>query len=116
MVTSITPTSGGLDKIARWLYEVLQEYGIELYIVIDYGTSKECSICHIKHNSARVHRGPYICEKTKKKLNADLNAAVNIAHRAGYEVVFKKIESYRVTHNGVRPVNPSRRRQDETPQ
>jgi len=54
-------------------------------------------------------RGLYVCEKTKKKLNADLNAAANIAHRAGYEVVIKKIESYRVTHNGVKPVTPTRR-------
>jgi len=96
-------------KIAQWLYEVLQEYGIELYIVLEYGTSRECSICHIEHERARVHRGLYICEKTKKKLNADLNAATNIAYRAGYEVMIKKIESYSVTHNGVKPVTPTRR-------
>jgi len=29
--------------------------------------------------------------------------------KTGYEVVIKKIESYRVTHNGVIPVTPSRR-------
>jgi len=96
-------------KVARWLYEVLQEYGIELYIVLEYGTSRECSICHIEHKGARIHRGLYVCEKTKKKLNADLNAATNIAHRAGYKVVIKKIESYKATHNGVKPVTPSRR-------
>jgi len=93
-------------KVSKWLYKVLQEYGVELYIVLEYGTSRECSICHIEHNNARVHRGLYICEKTGKKLNADLNAATNIAYRAGYEVVIKKIESYRVTHNGVKPVTP----------
>jgi len=102
-------------KIAKWLYEVLQEYGIELYIVIEYGTSRECSICHIEHERARVHRGLYVCEKTKKKLNADLNAATNIAHRAGYKVTIKKIESYRVTHNGVKPVTPRRRGQARDP-
>jgi len=96
-------------KVARWLYEVLQEYGIELYIVIEYGTSWECSICHIEHEGARVHRGLYVCERTGKKLNADLNAAVNIAYRVGYEVVIKKIESYMVTHNGVVPITPRRR-------
>jgi len=42
----------------------------------------------------------------EKKLNADLSAASNIAHRVGYEVVIKKIESYRVTHNGVKPITP----------
>jgi len=100
-------------KIARWLYEVLQEYGIELYIVVEHGTSEECSICHIEHEGARVHRGLYICEKTGKKLNADLNAATNIAHRAGYEVVFKKIESHRVTRNGSKPVTPDLPGRDE---
>jgi len=60
-------------------------------------------------------RGLYICKKTKKKLNADLNAAVNIAHRVGYRVVIKKIESYRVTHKGVKPVTPSRRGRPENP-
>jgi len=93
----------------------LQEYGIELYIVLEYGISRECSICHIEHGGTRVHRGLYICEKTGKKLNADLNAAVNIAYRAGYEVEIRKIESYRVTHNGVKPVTPTRRGQPETP-
>jgi len=102
-------------KVARWLYEVLQEYGIELYIVIEYGTSWECSICHIEHEGARVHRGLYVCERTGKKLNADLNAAVNIAYRVGYEVVIKKIESYMVTHNGVVPITPRRRGQARDP-
>jgi len=102
-------------KVAKWLYEVLQEYGIELYIVIEYGTSRECSICHIEHEGARVHRGLYICEKTKKKLNADLNAAANIAHRVGYKVMIKKIESYMVTHNGVKPITPRKRGQARDP-
>jgi len=99
-------------KVARWLYEVLQEYGVELYLVLEYGTSKECSICHIEHNGARMHRGLYICEKTGK----NLNAAVNIAYRVGYEVVIRKIESYRVTHNGVKPVTPCKRGAARDPQ
>jgi len=56
-----------------------------------------------------VHRGLYVCGKTGRKLNADLNAASNIAHRAGYKIEIKKIESYKVTHNGVKPVTPKRR-------
>jgi len=103
-------------KIARQLYEVLQEYGIELYIVLEYGTSRERSICHIEHGGTRIYRGLYVCKKTKKKLNADLNAAVNIAHRVGYRVTIKKIESYGVTHNGVKPVTPSRRGAARDPQ
>jgi len=46
--------------------------------------------------------------------NADLNAVVNIAHRAGYEIVIKRIESYIVMHSGVIPVAPSWRRRPET--
>jgi len=73
---------------------VLQEYGIEFKIVIEYGTSRECSICHVEDSSAGVHRGLYVCEKTGRKLNADLNSAVNIARRAGCIVaISKKIES-----------------------
>jgi len=67
-------------------------------------------MCHIEHEGARVHRGLYICEKTGKKLNADLNEAVNIARRAGYRVaISKRIESYSVTHNGIKPITPSER-------
>jgi len=51
----------------------------------------------------------------EKKLNADLNAPVNIAHRAGYEVVIKKIESYKVTHNGIKPITPAGGGKPETP-
>jgi len=35
-----------------------------------------------------------------------MDVPVGEAHRAGYEVVIKKIESYRVTHKGVKPVTP----------
>jgi len=44
-------------KVARWLYEVLQEYGVELYLVLEYGTSKGRSTCHIEHRGARIHGG-----------------------------------------------------------
>jgi len=43
-----------------------------------------------------------------KKLNADLNAASNIAHRVGYEVEIEKIESYSATHNSVKHITPYR--------
>lgn len=96
-------------KLALWLHDTLQEYGIELLLTPELKTSVECSICHVEHEGARVYRGLYICKKTGKKLNADLNAASNIAYRAGYKVAIKKIESYKVTHNGVKPVTPLRR-------
>ena len=44
------------------------------------------------------------------KINADVNAALNIARRIGYEIrVMRNIESYLVTHNGVKPLIPNRR-------
>jgi len=51
-------------RIAKWPYEVFQEYGVELYLVLEYSTSRERSICHIEHERARKHRSLYICEKT----------------------------------------------------
>jgi transposase len=58
----------------------------------------------------------YICSKTGKKINADINAALNIARRLGHRVrVSRKIESYLVTHNGVKPLNPRQRANTRDP-
>jgi transposase len=52
----------------------------------------------------------YICRKTGKKIDADINAALNIARRLGYKIkISRKIESYLVTHSGVKPLNPLQR-------
>jgi len=97
-------------KLTQWLYDVLKEYGIELLIVFEDNTSRECSICHVIHEGARVYRGLYICERTEKRINADLNAAINIAYKVSYDIKnIKKIESFTVTHNGVKTVTPLRR-------
>jgi transposase len=49
----------------------------------------------------------YICSKTGKKINADINAALNIARRLGHRIrISRKIESYLVTHNGVKSLIP----------
>ncbi|MFZ8789307.1 MAG: hypothetical protein ACO2OZ_06515 [Acidilobaceae archaeon] len=34
----------------------------------------------------RVHRGLHICNTAGGKINADVNAALNIARRIGYEI------------------------------
>ena len=73
------------SKVINWLNDVLEEYGIKLHVVNEYGTSKQCSICSMKHENGRVKRGLYICSVTGIKINADLNAARNIAKRVGYE-------------------------------
>jgi len=104
------------SKIINWLGDVLEEYGIRLNIVNEYGTSKQCSICNANHENGRVKRGLYVCETTGIKINADLNAARNIAKRVGYEApIPKKILSYIVTTNGVKPLTPMEGVTVETP-
>ena len=103
-------------KIINWLKDALEEYGIRLHVVNEYGTSKQCSICNMRHENGRVKRGLYVCETTGIKINADLNAARNIAKRVGYEVsIPKKILSYIVTTNGVKPLTPKEGVTIETP-
>ena len=103
-------------KIIKWLGEVLQEYGIRLNVVNEYGTSKQCSICNANHENGRIKRGLYVCPVTGIKINADLNAARNIAKRAGYETpIPRKILSYIVTSNGVKPLTPKEGVTIETP-
>jgi putative transposase len=107
---------GWFKKIVLWIVDVFREYGIEVEIVPEDYTSKECSICGIRHKNGRIYRGLYICRKTGKKINADINAALNIARRLGHRVrVSRKIESYLVTHNGVRPLNPLQRANTRDP-
>jgi len=104
------------NKIVNWLKDVLEEYGIKLNIVNEYGTSKQCSICSMKHENGRVMRGLYVCETTGIKINADLNAARNIAKRVGYETpIPRRMLSYIVTTNGVKPLTPKEGETTKTP-
>jgi len=94
----------------------LQEYGIRLNVVNEYGTSRQCSICNMEHENGRVKRGLYICELTGIKINADINAARNIAKKAGYKTPTpKKILSYIITTNGVKSLTPMEGVTIETP-
>ena len=46
-----------------------------------------------------------------------MNSALNMARKQGYRVkITRKIESYIVTHNGVRPLNPARRANTQDPE
>ncbi len=104
------------NKIVNWLGDVLQEYGIKLNVVNEYGTSRQCSICNMKHENGRVKRGLYICESTGIKINADINAARNIAKKAGYETPMpRRILSYIITTNGVKPLTPKEGETTKTP-
>ena len=96
--------------------KLLEEYGIKLNVVNEYGTSRQCSICNADHENGRVKRGLYVCETTGVEINADLNAARNIAKKAGYKTPTpKKILSYIVTTNGVKSLT-SKEGQQPRPQ
>jgi putative transposase len=93
-------------KIVLWIVDVFREYGIEVEVVPEYYTSKECSACGEIHDDGRVYRGLYICNKTGRKINADVNAALNIARRQGYRIIItRKIESYLVRWYALVPID-----------
>jgi transposase len=52
----------------------------------------------------------YACRRNGREVNADANAALNIARGMRYKVkVTRRMESYIVTHSGVKPLNSRRR-------
>jgi putative transposase len=60
----------------------------------DY-TSQACSVCVIIQKNGRIYRGLYICKKTRKKINSNINAALNMARKVGHRIrIARKIESY----------------------
>ena len=70
----------------------------------------------MNHENGRVKRGLYVCELTGIKINADLNAARNIAKKAGYETpVPRKILSFIITTNGVKQLTPKEGETTKTP-
>ena len=70
----------------------------------------------MKHENGRIKRGLYVCETTGIEINADLNAARNIAKRAGYETPMpRRILSYIITTNGVKPLTSMEGVTAETP-
>jgi len=70
----------------------------------------------MEHEKGRVKRGLYVCELTGIKINADLNAARNIAKKAGYKTPTpRKILTYIVTTNGIKPITPKEGVTPETP-
>jgi putative transposase len=104
-------------KIILWIIDVFMEYGIDVEIVPEDYTSMKCSICGEIHRDGRIYRGLYICRKTERRINADINAALNIARRIGYKItVARKIESYLISHNGVKSLIPRQRANTRDPE
>jgi putative transposase len=80
-----------------------QEYGIKVYEVVEYNTSRYCAYHGVEVK--RQPRGVAHCPKGHK-LHSDLNGALNIMKKATGRIplVIKKPLSFIVGHNQVAPV------------
>jgi len=80
-----------------------QEYGMKVYEVVEYNTSKYCAYHDVEVN--RKPRGVVSCPKGHK-LHSDLNGVLNILKKAIGTVVstVRKPLSFNVDHNRVAPV------------
>ena len=79
-----------------------QEYGIRVFEVVEYNTSKYCAYHNVEVK--RKPRGVVHCPKGHK-LHSDLNGALNIMRRAIGKIplVIKKPLSFIIDHNQVAP-------------
>jgi len=108
---NIAQDKGNKFTVNMWLYRELmniielkaQEYGMKVYEVVEYNTSKYCAYHDVQ--VSRRPRGVVSCPKGHK-LHSDLNGALNILKKAvGIAVsTMKKPLSFLVLHNGVAPV------------
>jgi len=108
---NIAQQKGNKFTVNMWSYRKLmeaielkaQEYGIKVYEVVEYNTSKHCAYHGVEVK--RHPRGVVNCPKGHK-LHSDLNGALNIMKRAiGWiPPVIKKPQSFIVEHNRVAPI------------
>jgi len=108
---NIAQEKGNKFTVNLWSYRKLvnaielkaQEYGMKVYEVVEYNTSRYCAYHDVEVN--RHPRGVVSCPKGHK-LHSDLNSALNILKKAIGTVVstMKKPLSFLVLHNGVAPV------------
>jgi len=108
---NIAQQKGNKFTVNMWSYRKLmeaielkaQEYGIKVFIVIEYNTSKYCAYHNVEVK--RKPRGVVHCPKGHK-LHSDLNGALNIMKKATGRIplVIKKPPSFIVEHNRVAPV------------
>jgi len=108
---NIAQEKGNKFTVNLWLYRELmniielkaQEYGMKVYEVVEYNTSKYCAYHNVEVR--RKPRGVVSCPKGHK-LHSDLNGALNTLKKAIGIVVstVKKPLSFLVLHNGVAPV------------
>ena len=107
---NIAQERGNKFTVNMWSYSKLmeaielkaQEYGIKVFIVIEYNTSKYCAFHNVEVE--RKPRGVVHCPRGHK-LHSDLNGALNIMKKATGKIplVIKKPQSFIVGHNRVAP-------------
>jgi putative transposase len=107
---NITQQKGSKFTVNTWGYRKLtetvelkaQEYGIKVFIVIEYNTSKHCAYHNVEVK--KQPRGVVSCP-FGHKLHSDLNGALNIMKKAvgSIPLVIKKPLSFIVDHNKVAP-------------
>jgi len=108
---NIAQERGNKFTVNMWTYRKLieaielkaQEYGIKVFMVLEYNTSKHCAYHNVEVK--RQPRGVVHCPKGHK-LHSDLNGALNIMRRAIGKIplVIKKPLSFIVEHNRVAPI------------
>ncbi|MFP3298440.1 MAG: transposase [Thermocladium sp.] len=108
---NIAQQKGNKFTVNLWSYRRLmevielkaQEYGMRVFEVIEYNTSKYCA-----YHGVEVERGPRGVVNCPKghRLHSDLNGALNILKKATGIVIsaIKKPLSFIVDHNRVAPV------------
>lgn len=80
--------------LRNWSYYELQQfitykaakYGIEVRKINPYHTSQICSKCGHWEEGQRIDQAHFICKKCGNEINADLNAARNIAMSTDYAI------------------------------
>ena len=107
---NIAQQKGNKFTVNMWSYRKLmeaielkaQEYGIKVFEVVEYNTSKYCAYHGVEVK--RRPRGVVSCPMGHK-LHSDLNGALNIMKKAvgSIPLVIKKPLSFIVNHNKVAP-------------
>ncbi|GIU72604.1 MAG: hypothetical protein KatS3mg003_2083 [Candidatus Nitrosocaldaceae archaeon] len=79
-----------LENEAKW------NGGLFISQVSAYHTSQRCSVCGYEDNSNRESRSMFRCKSCGWRMNADLNASINIALNLAEKIYNKEVERVRV--------------------
>ncbi|MHA1355559.1 MAG: RNA-guided endonuclease InsQ/TnpB family protein [Candidatus Heimdallarchaeota archaeon] len=90
-------TSIPFHKLVKMIQYKAEECGINVELVSEEYTSQTCSCCDYCSKNNRKYRGLFICKKCKLVINADTNAARNIAKKAFPESLLEIGNRGRVT-------------------